>query len=596
MSAAAHHRARIALQAVLWAALYVAGIWYSDVFVIGPSYVTLFWPAAGVAFAAVVGRGAYWAGIIPVAVVVAHATFAHVPVAFVPFSVASNLLGALAAAWVCNTSRYRHFDSANALFRFLSGAITMAVVAAAVGTSGLALTGMVKTAAVASAYTKWALGDLLGVLCIAPTVMLASQGRALAADAPDRRDYAASGEKVIWTVLYAASYAFVYWVGLQNSSYALGMVALPLALLLWSAFRFERLWTAIATLSSVFVITSLTGLGLAAFQAPRTLLDVILLLGFLNLFATLPLLLMVSIHAQRVDARRALLAAADAAARQQVELERLVAERTRQLDEANRQLEHASQTDALTGLRNRRYIAQQLPSDLGFYSREAAEAHTPPHALFFALVDIDHFKHINDTLGHRAGDEVLQQFSSLLSGLVRGSDYAIRWGRRRIPSRVAPDAERARFDDWRAHLPERRRARLPRHGQPAVQADVLRRVRRTESAGTADAGDVGADRRGRRRGAVLGEASRSQQLGRPASRCGPGPRVARDCMRRWCGDARAKQRRRSAVGIVAGFAGRSGRLRRLRSGGQGPASSNPCPAASGNASPHRSRPAVPPDR
>ncbi|MGY3266850.1 diguanylate cyclase [Lysobacter sp. HA35] len=428
MSAAAHHRARIALQAVLWAALYVAGIWYSDVFVIGPSYVTLFWPAAGVAFAAVVGRGAYWAGIIPVAVVVAHATFAHVPVAFVPFSVASNLLGALAAAWVCNTSRNRHFDSANALFRFLSAAITMAVVAAAVGTSGLAFTGMVNTAAVASAYTKWALGDLLGVLCIAPTVMLASQGRALAADAPDRRDYAASGEKVIWTVLYAASYAFVYWVGLQNSSYALGMVALPLALLLWSAFRFERLWTAVATLSSVFVITSLTGLGLAAFQAPRTLLDVILLLGFLNLFATLPLLLMVSIHAQRVDARRALLAAADAAARQQVELERLVAERTRQLDEANRQLEHASQTDALTGLRNRRYIAQQLPSDLGFYSREAAEAHTPPHALFFALVDIDHFKHINDTLGHRAGDEVLQQFSSLLSGLVRGSDYAIRWG------------------------------------------------------------------------------------------------------------------------------------------------------------------------
>jgi diguanylate cyclase (GGDEF)-like protein len=414
------------VQATAWTALYVLGIWYSDAFVIGPSHVTLFWPAAGVAYAAVLGRGLRWAAIIPVAVLIAHTTFSDVPATFIPFSVASNLLGSLAGAVVVRRTGARRFDDAQGVFAFAAGASVMALVAAAIGTLGLAVADMVPVAASGTAYAKWALGDLLGILCIAPSLLLML--RSTSPDAPLRRDFAGAGEKLVWAAVYAGSYAFVYWVGLQNSGYALGMVAFPLALLLWSAFRFERLWTAVGTLTSVFVVTSLTGLGLAAFQAPRTLLDVVLLLGFLNLFAALPLLLMAAIHDQRVTARRSLRTAAEQAERQQVELERLVAERTQQLDEANRALEHASQTDALTGLRNRRYIAQQLPLDIGFYAREAGETHTPPHALFFAVVDIDHFKRINDTFGHKAGDDVLQQFAGVLGTLVRGSDYAVRWG------------------------------------------------------------------------------------------------------------------------------------------------------------------------
>ena len=423
----AHRYVHRASQALLWFALYVAGVWYSDVFVVGPSHVTLFWPAAGVAFAIVVGLGVRWALIIPVAVLFAHSTFSSVPPLFIAFSVASNLVGALVAARVCRRMETRPFDSAQGIAALLAGASAMALIAAGIGVVGLVVTDMVPASAAATAYTKWALGDLLGVMCIAPTLLLLVRSRDPVIDAPLRRDYASVEEKTLWTLAYVSSYAFVYWVGLQNSSYALGMVALPLGLLLWSAFRFEPLWTTIGTLTAVFVVTSLTGLGLAAFQAPATLLDAALLLSFLCLFAALPLLLMTSIHAQRVEARRALRLAAEDAVRQQSELERLVAERTRQLDDANRQLEHASQTDALTGLRNRRYIAQQLPQDLLFYKREA-RARTPPHTLFFALVDVDHFKRINDTLGHRAGDEVLQQFAALLGTLVRGSDYAVRWG------------------------------------------------------------------------------------------------------------------------------------------------------------------------
>ena len=113
---------------------------------------------------------------------------------------------------------------------------------------------------------------------------------------------------------------------------------------------------------------------------------------------------------------------------QRTQLERQVAERTQQLHAANLQLEHASQTDPLTGLRNRRYLANQLPVDLAFYDREQARTGATDHTLLFALVDIDHFKHINDTHGHQAGDRVLQQFAQVMTRLVRVGDYVVRWG------------------------------------------------------------------------------------------------------------------------------------------------------------------------
>lgn len=418
-----------ASKAVLWIALYVLGIWYADVFVHASSQVTIFWPASGIAFAAVVGLGLRWAVIIPVAVLIAHATFATVPLAFVPFSVLSNLLGAIAGAAVLRVARASTTHRSISVLAILVGAVAMAAAAAAIGTAGLVYAEMVPPVAATASFVKWALGDLLGIACIAPTLLLLIVRRSRSrADAPTRADFAPVQEKILWVLAYAGAYLFLYWAGSQDTIYAIGTVAFPLGLLVWSAFRFERLWTTLATLVAVFVVTSLTGLGLAAFEPPRSTLDAVLLLSVLNLVAILPLMLMETIHAQHVGARRSLRLLSESSQLQQEQLEDLVAERTRQLDEANHQLEHASQTDALTGLRNRRYVARQLPLDLAFYEREALSSTAPPHALFFALVDIDHFKQINDRFGHKAGDEVLQQFAEALVGLVRSSDYAIRWG------------------------------------------------------------------------------------------------------------------------------------------------------------------------
>lgn len=110
-----------------------------------------------------------------------------------------------------------------------------------------------------------------------------------------------------------------------------------------------------------------------------------------------------------------------------VALERLVQQRTRDLQQANRQLEAISLTDPLTSLHNRRYLARQLPADIAYYQRMPKFA-TGVDVLAFVLLDIDHFKSINDGHGHQAGDHVLQTVAHRLRTLSREGDYVVRWG------------------------------------------------------------------------------------------------------------------------------------------------------------------------
>jgi diguanylate cyclase (GGDEF)-like protein len=114
--------------------------------------------------------------------------------------------------------------------------------------------------------------------------------------------------------------------------------------------------------------------------------------------------------------------------RQREALEALVSQRTEALEVANFRLEEASQTDPLTGLRNRRYLANQIPADIAYYDREIVRRGAPGEVMVFALVDVDHFKAVNDKHGHAAGDRVLQQFAQVLGQLVRTGDYIARWG------------------------------------------------------------------------------------------------------------------------------------------------------------------------
>lgn len=116
-------------------------------------------------------------------------------------------------------------------------------------------------------------------------------------------------------------------------------------------------------------------------------------------------------------------------------LEREIANRTRDLEIANRRLLALSETDALTGLGNRRAL------DADLIAAQSRRQEDGPIALI--LCDIDHFKAFNDTQGHPAGDEVLRQVADRLLATVRPGDKVYRYGGEEIAVLLFRGTEKA---------------------------------------------------------------------------------------------------------------------------------------------------------
>lgn len=95
-------------------------------------------------------------------------------------------------------------------------------------------------------------------------------------------------------------------------------------------------------------------------------------------------------------------------------------------------LRELSVRDPLTGLFNRRYLEETL-------SRELWRAARSQHSVGIIMLDIDHFKRLNDTYGHSGGDAVLRELGELLNKHVRGSDIACRYGGEEF-TLILPDA------------------------------------------------------------------------------------------------------------------------------------------------------------
>jgi len=87
----------------------------------------------------------------------------------------------------------------------------------------------------------------------------------------------------------------------------------------------------------------------------------------------------------------------------------------------NEQLQVKSQTDPLTGLANRAALDRR-------FARALEQARRYSRPLSIVMLDIDHFKSINDEFGHQMGDRVLKEFADLLVSGLRGSDAVGRWG------------------------------------------------------------------------------------------------------------------------------------------------------------------------
>jgi two-component system, cell cycle response regulator len=93
----------------------------------------------------------------------------------------------------------------------------------------------------------------------------------------------------------------------------------------------------------------------------------------------------------------------------------------REVEAKNRQLHELALTDPLTGLPNRRAIDHWM-------GRQLSAAARHDFAIWVAMVDLDHFKRVNDTYGHDAGDTVLKEFAELLKNNTRSSNICGRLG------------------------------------------------------------------------------------------------------------------------------------------------------------------------
>jgi two-component system cell cycle response regulator len=93
----------------------------------------------------------------------------------------------------------------------------------------------------------------------------------------------------------------------------------------------------------------------------------------------------------------------------------------RRLESQHEAMKTLAMHDPLTALCNRYHLEEVMPGLI-------ADAHESARVLSLMVLDIDHFKQINDTLGHKAGDLVLEQFAQTLQGLCRSDDLVARIG------------------------------------------------------------------------------------------------------------------------------------------------------------------------
>jgi diguanylate cyclase (GGDEF)-like protein len=205
------------------------------------------------------------------------------------------------------------------------------------------------------------------------------------------------------------------------------------------------------------------------------------------------------LHLMRQLAQQVAPAVADARAFEDLEdyrkrLEDRVAERTHELEKANSEkerliaamrerslrLERESQEDPLTGLANRRHFAQRLAAEM-----EVALAVRQP--LSVAVADLDHFKIINDRLGHAIGDKALNEIAALMRGVCRPSDLVARIGGEEFALILPGMSQDAAFA-----FCERLREVVERHEWRRIQPDlnVTLSIGLSQWDGTADVTEV----------------------------------------------------------------------------------------------------------
>lgn len=360
--------------------LYLAGIAYADVLARGPNDFALFWPAAGVAFAACVRYGLRWVLLIPAAALAGLALRRGVPISYQVVSTAGDTLATLVGAWIARRGRVPAYPQFRSAYRMLVGAIVTALVGAVVGTAAMWIAGNLGTFSMSEAFLRWAMGDLLGITAVAPAIVLFSYRKTQLSSFDAGEKHTRQVEQSLWNVALVASFLLLGWGASSEGRYPLGMSSLPLSVMVWGALRFEPLRTAVAVALTVLLIGSFAGLGLPGIALPADTFDSVMLLSYLCMVSILPITLALVVNEGRI---------------------------------ATRKLLRRATTDPLSGLPNRVAFETSV-------RRALADPAAPPLALCY--IDLDHIKLVNDTASHAAGDVLIVGVAGILRGSLQTGD------------------------------------------------------------------------------------------------------------------------------------------------------------------------------
>lgn len=267
-------------------------------------------------------------------------------------------------------------------------------------------------------WRLWWIGDATGLVILTPFLhMLFNAGlsQRVASDTwPHRLELAGA-----WLFGLVTCYT-VFFLDLHSEDYLalppLAVIAAPI----WVAIRFGPLANSfLATAVTLFVVFSTTA-GAGPFVLDQQERSALLTQEFVVLFTAIVLYVSAFVHQNRRNSHKLRHALADVKLLNQA-LEERVRQRTRELFDANRQLQTLALTDELTGIPNRRKM-----KELG--EKEARRSERSERPFTVMLLDIDHFKSINDRYGHTVGDQCLQAFVNAIAPSLRSIDRFGRWG------------------------------------------------------------------------------------------------------------------------------------------------------------------------
>ena len=371
----------------LFAAAYFVAGKLSLLLAIPPGYATALWPPSGIALAAAVLVGSrIWPGIWIGAALV-NLTVETSLVAAVLIATGNTLEAVVGASLVRQWIGVPHrFERGEDVIKFVVIAAASATIAATVAMMVLTFRHALRGPEIAWNWVTWWQGDAAGIIIVAPLILTWSV----------RGVFGWSRltvlEALCCLLLLVVMSRAIFGLG-PPGGYPLTIAILPL--IIWIAFRFTQreVTTAIALVCAVAVWSTIEGRGpLAVAPLNESLL---LLLAFTCIVVITGLTLSAVVE----ERRRAIF----------------------ELERALQSVREQAITDPLTGLLNRRYLLEYLP-------RELIRAQRSGTSLAVIMIDLDHFKDVNDRFGHEAGDRVLSEVAMLLKAQIRGSDIACRYG------------------------------------------------------------------------------------------------------------------------------------------------------------------------